>query len=46
VALVMSVGALAGGMIGGRLAGRIRPVSLRRLVVVFGIVIAVFYLVH
>jgi len=46
VALVMSIGALAGGMIGGRLAGRIRPVSLRRLVVVFGIVIAVFYLVH
>jgi uncharacterized membrane protein YfcA len=46
VALVMSVGALAGGMIGGRLAGRIRPVALRRIVVVFGVGIAVFYFIH
>lgn len=46
VALVMSIGALAGGMIGGRLAGRIRPVLLRRVVVMFGVLIAVFYLVH
>ena len=33
-ALVMAVGALAGGVLGGLLAGRIRPETLRRVVVV------------
>ncbi|MEO8482857.1 MAG: sulfite exporter TauE/SafE family protein [Acidobacteriota bacterium] len=45
VALVMAIGALAGGSIGGRLAGRIRPSSLRAIVVVLGYVVAVVYLV-
>jgi uncharacterized membrane protein YfcA len=46
VALVMAVGALAGGSIGGRLAGRIRPSTLRTIVVVLGYVVAVVYLVR
>jgi hypothetical protein len=43
---VMAVGALAGGALGGRLAGRIRPEMLRRIVVTAGLVIALIYLVH
>lgn len=45
-ALVMAVGALAGGALGGRLAGRIRPSSLRWLVVTIGVVVAVIYWVR
>jgi len=44
--LVMAVGALAGGVLGGRLAGRIKPAALRRLVVTAGVVIALIYFVH
>jgi uncharacterized protein len=44
--LVMAVGALAGGALGGRLAGRIRPEMLRRIVVTAGVVIALIYFVH
>jgi len=43
-ALVMAVGALAGGVLGGRLAGHISPSLLRWIVVTAGIVIAAFYL--
>jgi uncharacterized membrane protein YfcA len=42
-ALVMAVGALAGGALGGRLAGRIKPVTLRRIVVTVGLLVAVVY---
>lgn len=45
-ALVMAVGALAGGAIGGRLAGRITPAALRRVIVGIGVVVGVFYLVR
>lgn len=45
-AVVMALGALAGGALGGRLAGRIHPVLLRRIVVAAGIAIALAYLVH
>jgi len=45
IALVMAVGAIMGGVIGGRLAGWIRPVVLRWIVVAAGTVIAVLYLV-
>ena len=45
-ALVMMVGALAGGALGGRLAGLIRPVTLRRIVVTAGVIIAIIYLVR
>ncbi|MEO7190047.1 MAG: sulfite exporter TauE/SafE family protein [Vicinamibacterales bacterium] len=44
--LVMAAGALIGGSLGGRLAGRVRPATLRTAVVVFGVVIAVIYLVR
>ncbi len=45
-ALVMMVGALAGGALGGRLAGKIKPAVLRRLVVTAGVLIALIYFVH
>ena len=45
-ALVMAVGALLGGVLGGRLAGRIKPTTLRKVVVVIGVVVAVIYLVR
>ncbi|MFZ0928839.1 MAG: sulfite exporter TauE/SafE family protein [Syntrophobacteraceae bacterium] len=44
VALVMAVGALIGGVLGGRLAGWIRPIVLRWIVVSAGVVIAVLYM--
>jgi uncharacterized membrane protein YfcA len=44
--LVMAVGALLGGALGGRLASRIRPVVLRRIVVAAGLTIAFIYLVR
>jgi len=45
-ALVMALGAMIGGTLGGRLAGRIQPNTLRRIVVVIGVVVGVFYLVR
>ena len=45
VVLVMAIGALAGGAIGGRLAGRISPVALRRSVVLVGVLVAAIYLI-
>jgi uncharacterized protein len=44
VALVMAVGALIGGVLGGRLAGWIQPNVLRWIVVSAGVVIAVLYM--
>jgi len=45
-ALVMAVGALLGGVIGGRLASRIRPETLRRVVVTIGVIVSFIYLVR
>lgn len=45
-AAVMAVGALVGGALGGKLAGSIKPATLRRVVVVVGIVVAIAYLVR
>jgi len=45
-ALVMAVGALAGGALGGQLASRIPPQALRWLVVGIGVVVAVLYWVR
>jgi len=39
----MAVGALAGGALGGWLAGKIKPVTLRRIVIAIGLVVAVIY---
>jgi uncharacterized membrane protein YfcA len=46
VGLLMAVGALAGGVLGGRLAARIRANSLKWTVVAIGIVAAVVYWVR
>ncbi len=43
---VMAVCALIGGMLGGKLAGRIQPAVLRWLVVSIGVVVAVYYFIR
>jgi len=45
-ALVMAMGALIGGAVGGRLAGRIKPSTLRWIVVVIGVAVSILYLVR
>jgi uncharacterized membrane protein YfcA len=45
IALVMAAGALAGGSIGGRVAGLIKPATLRAVVITLAVVAAVAYLV-
>ncbi len=45
VALVMAVGALLGGWMGGKLAGKIKPAALRWLVVTIGFTVGIIYLV-
>ena len=40
---VMAVGALAGGMLGGRVVTRIQPIVLRWIVIGVGLVVAVIY---
>jgi hypothetical protein len=45
-AIVMAIGALIGGSLGGRLAGRVKPSSLRRIVVIIGVIVGVIYLVR
>jgi uncharacterized membrane protein YfcA len=44
VALLMMVGALAGGALGGKLAGRIKPSTLRWVVVTIGVIVGLIYL--
>lgn len=45
-AAVMAVSTLIGGALGGKLAGRIRPATLRAVVVTLGILIAFIYFVR
>jgi uncharacterized membrane protein YfcA len=45
-ALVMMACALVGGSLGGRLAGRIKPSTLRWMVVVIGVVVAGYYFIR
>ena len=45
-AIVMAVGALVGGSLGGRLASRVKPGSLRRIVVIIGFIVGVLYLIR
>jgi len=42
--VVMAVGAIAGGALGGRMAGRVRPATLRLVVVTVGLVVGLAYL--
>ncbi|MBF0457369.1 MAG: sulfite exporter TauE/SafE family protein [Nitrospirae bacterium] len=44
-AIVMAVCALAGGILGGRLTGWIKPLILRRIVLAVGVTVAVIYMV-
>ena len=44
-ALIMAVCALAGGTVGGRLAGRINPTLLKWLVVCIGLCVAIIYFI-
>lgn len=46
VALVMMACALLGGALGGRLAGRIKPSTLRWMVVIIGVIVAVIYFIR
>lgn len=46
VALVMAVSALAGGALGGRLAGRIQPNVLRWIVVTVGLIVSIIYFIR
>jgi hypothetical protein len=41
--VVMALGSLAGGVLGGRLAGRIKPAALRWTVVTVGIIVSTIY---
>jgi uncharacterized membrane protein YfcA len=45
-ALVMAVFALMGGALGGKLAGKIKPGTLRMLVVVIGVIVAIIYFIR
>ena len=45
MAIVMALGALAGGVLGGKLAGRITPDSLRWTVVTIGVIVSLLYLI-
>jgi uncharacterized membrane protein YfcA len=45
-ALVMAVGALIGGIAGGKLAGRIKPSMLRWTVVTIGVIVSIIYFVR
>src|ERR1700690_1363407 len=45
-AAVMAAGALAGGVLGGRVASRIKPLVLRWIVVAVGLVVAVVYFIR
>lgn len=45
-ALVMAIGALAGGWLGGKLAGKIKPSMLRWTVVTIGLIVSIIYFVR
>jgi len=45
-AAVMTVGALGGGVLGGRMASRIKPAVLRWMVVTTGLIVAIIYFVR
>jgi uncharacterized membrane protein YfcA len=46
VALVMAIGALMGGALGGKLAGFVKPSTLRWIVVLIGLSVGIYYLVR
>ena len=46
MAIVMAAGALLGGILGGKLAGRVKPATLRWVVVSAGVVISIVYFIR
>ena len=46
MAIVMAAGALLGGILGGKLAGRVKPATLRRVVVSAGVGISIVYFIR
>ena len=46
LAAVMAVVALVGGSLGGHLAGRLPPKRLRLVVIVFGFIVAIVYMIR
>jgi uncharacterized membrane protein YfcA len=46
IALVMAIGALLGGAFGGRLASKVKPSTLRLVVVIIGFTVGIIYLVR
>ena len=46
IAGVMAIGSVCGGLIGGRLAGKIKPDILRRIVVLIGLAVSVYYFIQ
>ena len=45
-ALVMAVCALAGGALGGWMAGKVKPLTLRYIVIGIGTIVALYYFIH
>ncbi len=45
-AAVMTVGSLAGGVLGGRVASRMKPAVLRWIVITVGLIVAIIYFVR
>jgi uncharacterized protein len=45
-AAVMTLGSLAGGVLGGRVASRIKPTVLRWIVIAIGLIVAIIYFVR
>jgi uncharacterized membrane protein YfcA len=41
----MAIGALVGGSLGGRLAGKIKPITLRKLVMTIGLIVSLIYFI-
>ncbi len=45
-AIVMAIFAILGGSLGGRLAGKIKPATLRWTVVTIGVIVAIIYFIR
>ena len=45
-ALVMAVCALAGGVLGGWMAGKVKPLTLRYIVIIIGTIVSIYYFIR
>ncbi len=46
IAGVIAIGAISGGYIGGKLAGKINPTFLRTIVIVIGLAVSLYYFIY